>query len=68
MAIPKAIAKPISIRSELPASVREANEPARITPAAPIVGALCLIAVASAARGSFPALASSRSRDIIRML
>jgi hypothetical protein len=52
----------------LPASVSDANVPARISPAAPIAGPVCRSAIAAACRASRPSLASSRSRAIIKML
>ena len=66
--MPNDRAKPIEVKKLLPASISDANVPARITPAAAMVGPACLIASAAASRGSRPSRASSRSRAIIRML
>ena len=68
MKMPKESAKPIDISRLLPPSISEAKVPARITPAAAMVGPACLNASAAAGRGSRPSRASSRSRAIIRML
>ena len=66
--MPQETANPIWDRMVFPARVSEANVPARISPAAPMVGPVCPSAIAAACRGSLPSLASSRSRAIIRML
>ena len=66
--MPKESAKPIEMSRQLPPSISEAKVPARITPAAAMVGPACLTACAAAVRGSLPSRASSRSRAIIRML
>ena len=68
MRMPNDSAKPIETISELPPSISDANVPARITPAAAMVGPPCLTASAAASRGDLPSRASSRSRAIIRML
>lgn len=67
-AMPQNTANPSWARMLFPASVSEAKVPARMRPAAPIVGPACCSATAAAWRGSMPALACSRSREIMRML
>ncbi len=66
--MPKDSAKPIEDSRLLPASIREPKVPARMTPAAAMVGPACLTASAAASRLSSPSRASSRSRATIRML
>ncbi len=66
--MPTESAKPIDTISVLPPSISEPNVPARMTPAAAIVGPACLTASAAASCGLRPSRASSRSRAIIRML
>ncbi len=66
--MPKDSANPICDRVELPASISVAKVPARITPAAAIVGPEWRIAVPAASCGPRPSRASSRSRETIRML
>ena len=66
--MPKLIEKPISANSVFPASIMLAKVPARIAPAAATVGPAWRSACAAASLGSRPSRASSRSREIIRML
>ncbi len=54
MRMPNERAKPIDSKKALPPSISEAKVPARITPAAAIVGPACLTASAAAACGSLP--------------
>ena len=68
MMMPNEMANPISVINRLPASIIEANVPARIAPADAIVGPENRIAARAACRGSSPRIASSRRRATIRML
>src|ERR1700761_6887783 len=67
-AMPQGKATPICWRIEFPARVSDANVPARIRPAAAIVGPDCRMAWAAASCGVMPDRASSRNRAIMRML
>ena len=67
-AIPQDTANPSWARIVFPARVSEANVPARISPAAAIVGAACRKASAAPLPGGMPFRTCSRSRAIVRML
>jgi hypothetical protein len=66
--MPTVTAAPIWVRKATPASSSDPKAPARITPAETTEGPACSTARSAAARGSWPAAASSRRRAIIRML